>query len=67
VIAKLETDRRTGCEVLLAVERALVILDIVLRLRDLRLHVAVVRLERVEIVGDDADLGLGAVERVAER
>ena len=56
-----------GCEILLAVELALVILDVVLRLRDLRLHVAVVRLERVEIVGDDADLGLGAVERVAER
>ena len=54
-----------GCEILLTVEFAIVIVDVVLRLLDLRLHVAVVRLERVEIVAHDADLRVVAVERVA--
>ena len=56
-----------GREVLLTVEFAIVIVDVVLRLLDLRLHVPVVRLERVEIVAHDADLRLGAVEREPER
>ena len=43
------------------------IADIVLRLLDLRLHVPVVRLERVEVVPDHAELRLGARKRELER
>ena len=41
--------------------------DIVLRLLDPRLHVPVVRLERVEVVRDHAELRLGARKRDPER
>ena len=54
-------------EILLTVELGRVVVDVVLRLLDLRLHVLIVRLERVEIVAHDTDLRLGAVERVTER
>ena len=51
----------------LAAEFAVVIVDVVLRLLYLRLHVPVVRLERVERVRDHADLRLGALQREPER
>ena len=48
-------------------EFAIIIIDIVLRLLDLRLHVPVVRLERVEIVTHDPDLRGGAIQCEPER
>ena len=56
-----------GSEVLLPVEFAIIIIDVVLGLLDLRLHVPVVRLERIEIVADDPDLRVGALQREPER
>ena len=56
-----------GREILLTMEFAIVIVDIALRLLDLRLHVPVVRLERVEVVAHDPDLRRGAIQREPER
>ena len=56
-----------GREVLLTAEFAIIILDVVLGLLDLREHVLVVRLERVQIVPDDPDLRIGALKSELER
>ena len=56
-----------GREILLTMEFAIVVVDIDLRLLDLRLHVPVVRLERIEIVTHDPDLRGGALQREPER
>jgi len=54
-------------EVLLTAEFAIIIFDIVLGLLDLRLHVAIVCLERIQIVADDTNLRLGVLQREPER
>jgi len=51
-----------GRKLLLALESDRIIIDVGLSLRDLRLHVAIIRLQRGEIVADAAELRFGAIE-----
>src|SRR5256885_762534 len=53
---------RCSCEVLLTVKFAIIILDVVLGLFDLREHVLVVRFERVQIVPDGPSLRVSALQ-----
>src|ERR1700690_4099044 len=56
--------RHVGAEEpLLALEFGVVIANVVVRLIDLRLHVPVIRLERIQGVTDDANLCVGSRDR----